>query len=196
MRIKLTSDRVRDLLDADPLNLPQYTSQLINLANQNSQGTRPRVVGQMSELVQEFDGKTVAEWEKWYLSKYGDRIDTAADRFWPMILKLKDAVHKIDRAMVERWVRDLVLVKTFVGLRFQEAILAGIAAQLGLDYRLAEPDEESRGIDGSIGQTTVSIKPLTYKAMSQLPESSPIRIIYYEKKDNDLLIEFDEHEII
>lgn len=31
-------------------HFPQYTSQLINWANQNAQGTRPKVVGQMSEL--------------------------------------------------------------------------------------------------------------------------------------------------
>ena len=29
---------------------PKYTTQLMNLANQTAQGTRPKVVGQMSEL--------------------------------------------------------------------------------------------------------------------------------------------------
>ncbi|HII38851.1 TPA: MjaI family restriction endonuclease, partial [Candidatus Micrarchaeota archaeon] len=32
---------------------PKYTTQIINLANQNAQGTRPKVVGQLSELIQE-----------------------------------------------------------------------------------------------------------------------------------------------
>jgi len=30
-------------------DFPKYTTQLINLANQNAAGTRPKVVGQMSE---------------------------------------------------------------------------------------------------------------------------------------------------
>ncbi len=41
------------------LEFPKYTTQLMNLANQNSQGTRPKVVGQMSDLIQEFDGKKI-----------------------------------------------------------------------------------------------------------------------------------------
>jgi hypothetical protein len=44
------------------------------LANQNAQGTRPKVVGQMSELIKEFPGKDVAEWEEWYINF----------RFWEM----------------------------------------------------------------------------------------------------------------
>ncbi len=43
-------------------NFPKYTTQLINLANQNAGGTRPKVVGQMSDLIQEFPGNTFPEW--------------------------------------------------------------------------------------------------------------------------------------
>ena len=32
-------------------------------------------------------------------------------------------MNKIDRDRIEQWVRDLVIVKTFARLRFQEAIL-------------------------------------------------------------------------
>ncbi len=35
--------------------------------------------------------------------------------------ELKNSLNKIDQTMVEQWVRDLVIVKTFAGLRFQEA---------------------------------------------------------------------------
>ncbi len=28
-----------------------------------------KVVSQMSELIQEFEGKTLSEWEEWYLKK-------------------------------------------------------------------------------------------------------------------------------
>ena len=46
--------------------------------------------------------------------------------------------------MVEQWVRDLVIVKTFAGLRFQEAILKKGAEIKGTGYRFANPDEESK----------------------------------------------------
>lgn len=37
---------------------PRYTTQILNLANQDAQGTRPRVVGQLSELIKECPDKT------------------------------------------------------------------------------------------------------------------------------------------
>lgn len=52
--------------DSESFSFPKYTSQLINWANQNAQGTRPKVVGQMSELFPEFlesdEEKTIEGW--------------------------------------------------------------------------------------------------------------------------------------
>lgn len=194
MQIKLSSDRILALLDADPLQLPPYTSQLLNLANQNAQGTRPRVVGQMSELIQEFDGKTLQEWEEWYLSRYADRLTVARDRIKAMVAKLKAAIAAIDDDMIDAWLRDLVIIKTFVGLRFQEAILREIAEKLHVDFHLSEPEDEAKGIDGFVGQFPVSIKPMTYRTKPQLQEQLPSCIVYYEKDGNDLRIEFDEKD--
>ena len=195
MQLKLSSDRVRALLDVDPLQLPPYTSQILNLANQNAQGTRPRIVGQMSELIQEFDGKTVKEWEVWYLKRYSDRLVVARERISAMVKKLRTAIQSIDDAMIDSWLRDLVIVKTFVGLRFQEAILSEVANHLKASCRLSEPEEESKGIDGFVGKTPVSIKPITYKTKSQLQETLRGAVIYYEKVKNDLRIEFEERDI-
>ncbi len=64
MRKKLTFDAVRELLGVQELDLRKYAAPLLNLANQYAQGTRPRVVGQMSELIREFPGRTFAEWEE------------------------------------------------------------------------------------------------------------------------------------
>ena len=43
-------DLIRELI-GETKDFPKYTSQIINLANQNAQGTRPRVVGQLTELI-------------------------------------------------------------------------------------------------------------------------------------------------
>jgi hypothetical protein len=56
-KIKIKNEEVTRLLDAEAVSFPKYTTQLINLANQNAQGTRPETVGQMSELIKEFKGK-------------------------------------------------------------------------------------------------------------------------------------------
>lgn len=108
--------------------------------------------------------------------------------------QLREAIKLIDRPMVRKWVEDLVLEKTFIGLRFQEAILRKVAEIKKAHYRLSNPDEESQGVDGFVGSTPVSIKPITYKTKAALREEIKARIIYYEKKKSGL--EIDASEVI
>ncbi len=121
MKIKLTNDEIRKALEISSPTFPKYVTQIINLANQNAQWTRPRVVGQLSDLIRVFSGKTIKEWEKWYLEKYPDAIKDAKEKIMEMVKNIKDAINKIDENMVNEWVKDLVIVKTFLGLKFQEA---------------------------------------------------------------------------
>jgi len=125
MRIKLTFSTIRELLDIQELQLPKYTSALINLANRYAQGTRPRVVGQMSDLIQEFSGKTIEEWRRWYEHGHPDAIEDATDKIWQMLCKLKNAMNQIEREMVRAWTEDLVIVQTFLGLRLQDLARTG-----------------------------------------------------------------------
>lgn len=111
-----------------------------------------------------------------------------------MVKKLRTAIQSIDDKMIDTWLRDLVIVKTFLGLKFQEAILAEVAGHLQTTYRLSEPEEESKGIDGFVGRTPVSIKPVTYRAKPLLQEILQGTVIYYEKVNNDLRIEFVEKD--
>ena len=76
-----------------------------------------------------------------------------------MVENFKETMGQIDRDLVERWVRDLVIVKTFIGMRFQEAILKKIADIKKCGFKIAKPEEESKGIDGYIDNIPVSIKP-------------------------------------
>lgn len=192
MKIKLNNEEIRKLLDIESPEYPIYTTQLLNLANQNAQGTRPRVVGQMSELIQHFTGQTLAEWEQWYLERKPDAIRQATEKVLRMVENLKEAMKKIDRDMVEKWVEDLVIVKTFMGLRFQEAILRKGAEIKGLDYYLSDFTEESEGIDGYIGKIPVSIKPDTYKTKSALQENIQVKTIYYKKVKNGIKVDYEQ----
>ncbi|MGL5919623.1 MAG: MjaI family restriction endonuclease [Bacteroidales bacterium] len=189
-KIKLKSKEIQDVLTESGYEYPKYSTQLINLANQNSQGTRPSVVGQMSDLIQEFKGNSIKEWEKWYLEKHPDAIEKAVSRIYPMIENMKEIISLIDRDMVQRWVEDLVITKTFAGLKFQEVIIKSIGEKENLSYCLAEPEEESKGIDGFINQRPISIKPVTYKMESRLPEHIDVPIVYYEKKTDGIVIEY------
>lgn len=118
------------------------------------------------------------------MDKNPDAIRNATEKILQKLKELKNCLNKIDKTTVEQWVRDLVIIKTFAGLRFQEAILKKDAEIKGTDYRLSEPSEESKGTEGYIGEISVSIKSYTYEVNAALPEHIDIKIIYYRKIDN------------
>ncbi len=192
MKIRIPNAEVQELLSNKKYEYPKYATQIMNLANQNSQGTRAKIVGQMSDLIQEFNGKTLSEWESWYLAGQPNAIENATDKIYSMILSFQNIITEIDRKMVSEWVEELLVVKTFSGLMFQEAILKKFSLKYNKTYRLATPIEESKGIDGFLGNTAVSIKPMTYKTKLGLNEIIEVPIIFYDKKKSDIVIEFDE----
>lgn len=105
-----------------------------------------------------------------------------------MLEQIHDAMDKIDRETVLRWVTELVLEKTYAGLRVERAILEEAAHCLGRTLQLSSPEEESRGIDGYLDELPVSVKPNTYKAMGTIGETIDARMIYYEKKSNGTIV--------
>lgn len=191
-RIKIPVNEIKELLGTEQFEFPKYSTQLLNLANQNAQGTRPAVVGQMSDLIQEFSGQSIKEWEKWYVERHPDAIKNASKKVKEMIDNFKSVINLIDDDMISNWVKDLVIIKTFIGLKFQEAILSKIANLLNTTYKLATPDEESKGIDGYIGDQPISIKPETYKSKLSLPEEINVKFIYYNKTKDGITIDIDD----
>lgn len=189
---KLTNSEVQHLSNASVYEFPRYTSQVINWANQNAQGTRPKIVGQMSDLIQEFDGQTLDEWITWYDAKHPDAVDVATEKIYDMVEKIRTASHLIDKEMVREWVKDLVYNKTFCGLKVQQAIITHLAQMVGRTWRLANKEEESKGIDGYIGTMPIQIKSATYKVENPLRETIDVPIIYYDKKKDGLVIEYDD----
>lgn len=195
------------------INYPKYTSQLMNWANQNAQSTRPKNVGQMSELFPEFQHSSkdisLEGWEKWYTERYPDAIDNATDRLYDMLLKMKEAMNDINRDLVKTYVRDLIINKTYMGLFYQQVVLQSIAdrnitsevhenfkyngEKVNKNWRLANPEEEAKGIDGFVNGKPYQIKPTTYKIMERLPEQINVAIAYYKTNSKgDLIIEIEE----
>lgn len=179
-------------ISGEAKQFPKYTTQIINLANQNSQATRPKVVGQLSELIQKCPHKEYSKWKEWYLQQQPQAIDNATNKIFLMIEELKKAINQIDKEMVKEWIKDLVIDKTFIGLKFQEAILKRIAKMKKVSYSLSNPQEESKGIDGFIGDIPVSIKPITYKTKNMLNEKIEVKFIFYEKKKDGINVDISE----
>ena len=196
MNFTIKNDSIEAYNDTESYAFPKYTSQLINWANQNAQGTRPVVVGQMSELFPDFlrsvEEVSIENWKAWYIERYPDAFEKATDKIYAQVQNLKNAIPLIDREMVEKWVEDLVIFKTFNGLYVQKAILASLAEKKKTTFRLATPSEESVGIDGYVGGVPYSIKPDTYKTMGRLSETIDVKMIYYTKTKTGLKIEVED----
>lgn len=190
-KIKISNSEVEKLSNVSKYPFPKYATQIINLLNSNAQGTRPAVVGQMSELIQEFQGKTLEEWIEWYSVKQPDAVEKATDKIFAMYQQMSEAFAAIDRPMIEAWVKDLVYNKTYCGLKFQCAVLAYLADRYHKEWRLANIEEEAQGIDGIIGEIPVQIKSSTYKLEARLAENIQTPIVYYDKKKDGIIIEFD-----
>lgn len=190
-KLKLSNSDVEKLSNVSKYPFPKYATQIINLLNSNAQGTRPAVVGQMSELIQEFQGKTLEEWIEWYSVKQPDAVEKATDKIFAMYQQMSEAFAAIDRPMIEAWVKDLVYNKTYCGLKFQSAVLAYLADRYHKEWRLANIEEEAQGIDGIIGEIPVQIKSSTYKLEARLAENIQTPIVYYDKKKDGIIIEFD-----
>lgn len=65
------------------------------------------------------------------MEQYPDAIDTATNKVMEILENFKEVLDRLDREEVRKWVEDLVLVKTYLGLRVQEPILKYFATQLG-----------------------------------------------------------------
>lgn len=196
MNYTIKKEDIENYNNSDSFSFPKYTSQLINLANQNAQGTRPVVVGKMSDLFQEFlesdEERNIDGWRRWYLERYPDSFEKATNKIWEQVNNLRNAIELIDKEMVENWVENLIIYKTFNGLYVQKAILAFLANKKSTTYRLANAIEESHGIDGYVGDVPYSIKPDTYKYMERLSEVIDVKMIYYTKTKTGLKIEVEE----
>lgn len=187
----MKNSEVEKLSNASQYAFPKYATQIINLLNSNAQGTRPAVVGQMSELIQEFDGKSLDEWVVWYNERQPNAVQNATEKIYGMYQLMSEAFNAITREMVEEWVKDLVYTKTYCGLKFQSAIIAFLADKVGKSWRLANVEEEAQGIDGFIGDQPLQIKSVTYKIEGRLPENIEVPIVYYDKKKDGINIEYD-----
>ena len=196
MYYSIKNETIEAINEGASYSFPKYTSQLINWANQNAQGTRPVVVGQMSELFPEFvatgEEVTIENWSKWYVEKHPEAFDKATEKIFAQVQNLQKAIPQIDREMVKQWVEDLVINKTFNGMYVQKAILASLAERKNAGFRLATPEEESKGIDGFVGEIPYSVKPDTYKTMGRLSERIDVKMIYYTKTKTGLKIEVED----
>ena len=201
--IRISEDE-RDRLVADeieefPVETPKYTTYLLNPAINLSQSNRPDVVGQMSDIIEEFreeqpDGQ-FEDWIEYYYTEYDGetRLDQATEKAFPMVKKMKEAFEQVDRELTHNYLRDLVLFKTYEGFDIQETILRKLGDMFDRDIEPASAGEESQGIDGYLGDQPLQIKPTTYK--DSLQEEFDVPVVYYDENKTNRAMTVDISEL-
>ncbi len=191
---KITKKDLMKVADYKPKPFPKYMASIINLLNRWARGTASEVVGQMSDLAQQCPHKDYNKWREWYLQKHPKSIDNATKLIMSKLKDVAKTFENIDEKIVRIWVEDLVIDKSFWGLKIQEAILIKLEQMRGEKCRLATKEEESEGIDGFVGKIPIQIKPTSYKTASNVKtEKLRAKTIYYEKtRDGDYIIDISE----
>lgn len=78
-----------------PIETPKYTTYLLNPAINLSQSNRSEVVGQMSDITEEFREQhpegNFEDWIEFYFKKYGgeEQLEEATEMVYPMVEKMK-----------------------------------------------------------------------------------------------------------
>ena len=190
---------VAEEVDEFPIDTPKYTTYLLNPAINLSQSNRPEVVGQMSDIIEEFREQrpegNFEDWIEFYFEEYGgeERLEEATQMAYPMVEKMKEAFEQVDRELTHNYLRDLVLFKTYEGFDIQEALLRKLGEIFDADIRRATAEEESRGIDGYVGGQPIQIKPITYK--DNLQEEFDAPVVYYDENKTNKAMTVDISEM-
>ena len=109
-KFKISNEYISKCNDTEISEYPKYTTQVINLANQNAGGTRPRNVGQLSELLPEYLSSpgeaSLSGWKEWYNERYPDAVNNAVERVWDQVNNLRDCMDYIDKHILSRIFND------------------------------------------------------------------------------------------
>lgn len=199
---KIRLSEVSEINGTEAPKLPKYSSSVINSSSGYARATRPENVGQVSEEIQlfraddKYQGHSLDDWKKWHLEHHedGKGIERAIDETWRKFQDVLKSLSTVTKDDVKKWMEDFVYSKTYDGLMVQNAIIASIAKDLKVPYRLATPEQEKQGIDGLINGKPVQIKSETYKQTGKKHnEEITCPVVYYSKKDKNIIFQYEDH---
>jgi hypothetical protein len=88
-----------------------------------------------------------------------------------------------------------VLLKTAEKLLIQQAVFEHLAEVFGRSHRSSTPLEESRGTDGYLGETPVSVKPESYQSKASVKhEQIDAAMVFYKRTKKSLHVARDEDD--
>lgn len=190
IRLKPQDLRGKDVGAAN--EFPDLTSELISLANHLSKATTRKKLGNPTSVIEEFEGKTFEDWERFYEQKRPGALDTASREIYDAMAKLRKALKLVDKELVRHWVEEAVLKRTYAVWRIQETILRHIAKLQGKPFRQADDQESEAGIDGFIDECPFSVRPISHYFKGPPEEQdAQVDVVYFEKAKSGLKVYYD-----
>ncbi len=172
-------------------DFPEFTGELIQLANRKANGTSRKVIGKTAEMIDRFDGRSYKEWEDWYEAERPGAIDQTTDKILETVEKMARVLEKLDRDMIRKWVLESVLKKTYAASRVQEVVLIKIAGIKNEPCRLPDEAEQEAGIDGFIGDQAFRIRPVSHYFKPPVEPSDDCETVYFEKVRGGLKVYYE-----
>ena len=161
--IKLTAKNYRGTIQRFRREWPKYATQLMNIAQQNSQAFRPKHIGPVVDTFkymreQKIPG-TLSNWEKYYKKVFGEqKLIDAGKKIHAMLKKM--GIKWITEDMCIDYAKETVYNKTHMGYGGQEMAVEAVANYFNKKVRWPTPEEDSsQNIDAWIGKFPVQVKP-------------------------------------
>lgn len=195
--VRISKEEREKLVRGEQPDFPKYTSQLLNLANQNAQSTRPRVVGKVNDMIDEFEKEypngTYEDWVVFYEQEYdgNERIDQGAEKLYLMIQKMKEALETIDKEMAHRYIEELVLYKSYMDNDIVEVCLKKLSSVYNTEYEIAHKQQ----VDGFISGHPIRIVSLRDATDTESSRKNNYSTVYYTINKSNDSIEIDSHEL-
>ena len=183
----------RNLLKRDDIKYPLYIEPLINTIDDKSRACHSSNVGKLHIMIKQRQFRNVGEWRRWYCKKRPGDIERAIDKVYNAIVTAIDGgsrhnvkfnckFRKNMKFYIGKFINNLIIEKTFRGLKIQEALLVKLGQIMKRDYTWSTAKEDSTGIDGHLGLIPISIKPNTCQLKKKPGVKRVIYTIYKNRK--------------
>ncbi|AXR82299.1 MjaI family restriction endonuclease [Natrarchaeobaculum sulfurireducens] len=186
----ISKDERRRIAVGQDLEYPRYTTKIINLACHTAQATNRGSVGSLDEILEEFEAEnpdaTFEDWVDYYYQKYNGevKVHRAAKKTYDMVENMRDAIDLITDEMVEQWVEDLILYKSYMGFDAREVIIPKLGRELQVTSRLAGPEEMAEGVSGYLGDQPICLRSTKHDKGPAMYEDLEAPVLYYEETDS------------
>ncbi|AHG00838.1 hypothetical protein HALLA_09690 [Halostagnicola larsenii XH-48] len=122
----------------------------------------------------------------YYNERYNGKVKVqrSAKKTYEMVENMREAIDLITYDMVEQWVEDLILYKSYMGFDAREVILPKLGRELQMGSRLASPEEMSEGISGYLGDQPICLRSLKHDKGPAMYEDAGVPVVYYEETNS------------